>query len=137
LAASAGFEYKLQELKETGGKIEGTGPTVWAWNLVLEAQRDPTLKTRAPADLAAAIAILEKESRNIVQTESGAVQVVTPGFDVEKIFPGAGSVSSVPAGVRVVNGVTYTPATNDDGTPKTSNGQSVYTDPSGNMVVIE
>ena len=137
LATSAGFEYKLQQLKESGGKMDGTGPKVWAWNIILEAERDPTLKTRAPADYAAAVAILEKESRNIVQTEQGAVQVVVPGYDVGRIFPGAGSGSSVPAGVRVEEGVTYTPATNTDGTQKTSGGKTVYTDPGGNMVVLD
>ena len=133
LAASAGFDYKLQQLKESGGAMDGTGPKVWAWNIVLEAQRDPTLKTRAPADYAAAVAILEKESTNIVQTESGAVQVVTPGYNVDSMFPGSGSGSSdpAPAGVVVDDGVTYTLVMGADGKPKKSGGKPVYTNPQG------
>lgn len=137
LAASAGFEYKLQQLKESGGSMDGTGPKVWAWNIVLEAQRDPTLKTRAPADYAAAVAILEKDSTNIVQTESGAVQVVTPGYDVNKMFPGSGSGPSVSTGVRTENGVTYTPVINADGEQSKSGGKPVYTAPDGTIVVLD
>ena len=137
LAAQAGFDYQLQQLKETGGTIEGTGPAVWAWNFVLAAQKDPTLKTRAPDDYAAAVAILGKEQRSLVQTESGTLQVVTPGYDVETIFSGSGSTPSVSTGVRIENGVTYTPAVNLDGTPKTSDGKLVYTAPDGTMVVLD
>ena len=137
LAASAGFDYKLQQLKESGGSMDGTGPKVWAWNIVLEAQRDPTLKTRAPADYAAAVAILEKDSTNILQTETGAVVVKTPGYDVNKMFPGAGSGPSVSTGVRVDNGVTYTPVMNADGEQSTSGGKPVYTAPDGTIVVLD
>ena len=136
LAAEAGFEYKLKQLAESGGKMDGTGPKVWAWNVVLEAQEDPTYKTRDPSGYAAAVAILENTSTNILQTETGAVQIVTPGFDVNKIFPGAGSGSSASTGVRVEAGVTYTPVMNADGTPKTSGGKQVYTNPQGEEGVL-
>jgi len=114
LAAQAGFEYQLQQLKETGGRIKGTGKDVWAWNIILEAQHDPTLKTRAPADYAAAVAIVGKSKQ--IQTEEGVIEV--PGFNVDVIFP--------PKDVVVLDGVTYTPVPG-----KTVDGKQVYRNPNG------
>ena len=118
LAAQAGFEYQLQQLKETGGRIDGTGKDVWAWNIILEAQDNPQYKIDNAADYAAAVAIVSK-SKNI-QTEEGVLEI--PGFNVDEIF----KPTTQTPGVQVVNGVTYTPVPG-----KTVGGKQVYTDPNG------
>jgi len=119
LAAQAGFDYQLQQLKETGGRIDGTGKDVWAWNIILEAQDNPQYKIDNAADYAAAVAIVGKSKQ--IQTEEGVIEV--PGFDVDTIFTPSGPTTP---GVVVQNGVTYTPVPG-----KTVGGKQVYRDPNG------
>ena len=118
LAAQAGFDYQLQQLKETGGRIDGTGKDVWAWNIILEAQDNPQYKIDNPADYAAAVAIVGKAKQ--IQTEQGWVSI--PGFDVDQVF----TPTTQTASVRVVDGVTYTPVPG-----KTVDGEQVYVNPDG------
>ena len=119
LAAQAGFDYQLQQLKETGGRIDGTGKDVWAWNIILEAQDNPQYKIDNAADYAAAVAIVGKSKQ--IQTEEGVIEV--PGFNVDEIFTPSGPTTP---GVVVQNGVTYTPVPG-----KTVGGKQVYRDPNG------
>jgi hypothetical protein len=118
LAAQAGFEYQLQQLKETGGRIDGTGKDVWAWNIILEAQDNPQYKIDYPGDYAAAVAIVSQSKQ--IQTEEGVLEV--PGFNVDEIF----KPTTPTPGVRVEDGVTYTPVPG-----KTVGGKQVYVDPNG------
>jgi hypothetical protein len=119
LAAQAGFEYQLQQLKETGGRIKGTGKDVWAWNIILEAQDNPQYKKDNASDYAAAVAIVGESKQ--IQTEEGVIEV--PGFNVDVIFPPKGA--TLP-GVVVQGGVTYTPVPG-----KTVGGKQVYRNPNG------
>ena len=127
LAAQAGFDYKLQELKETGGKIDGTGPNVWAWNIILAAQDNPQYKIDNASDYAAAVAIVGKAKQ--IQTESGVIDV--PGYDVDTIFSPSPSAPAA-TGPRVESGITYTPVQG-----VTSGGKQVYVDPNGKRVVLD
>jgi len=120
IAAQAGFDYQLQQLKETGGRIDGTGKDVWAWNIILEAQDNPQYKIDNAADYAAAVAIVSKSKQ--IQTEEGVIEI--PGFNVDEIFKP--TTPTPTPGVQVVNGVTYTPVPG-----KTVGGKQVYVDPNG------
>ena len=121
LAAEAGLDFAVAALEKTG-EIEGTGDKVWALNLLRQAAKDPTVKTRMPSDYATAIMILERPTYQ--QTEQGTIQI--PGYDVSKVLGPQPAPGTTTPGVVVQNGVTYTPVPG-----KTVGGKQVYTDPTG------
>ena len=121
LAAEAGLDFAVAALEKTG-EIEGTGDKVWALNLLRQAAKDPTVKTRMPEDYATAIMILERPTYQ--QTEQGTIEI--PGYDVSKVLGPQPAPGTTTPGVVVQNGVTYTPVPG-----KTVGGKQVYTDPTG------
>jgi hypothetical protein len=85
---------------------------VWPLGLIYSAKID------YPGDYAAAVAIVSQSKQ--IQTEEGVLEV--PGFNVDEIF----KPTTPTPGVRVEDGVTYTPVPG-----KTVGGKQVYVDPNG------
>jgi hypothetical protein len=111
----ADFEFKIEQMKNTGGTFKSTTIEAQAWNFVLRAEEDPSLKETA--QYRAAVTILEKPRRNYQQTEAGTVMIEQPGYDLSKVIPKASvptdtSQTQVPAG--------YTP------TGRFKDGKMVY-----------
>tara|TARA_R110000822_G_scaffold5445_3_gene23268 strand:- start:172 stop:1086 length:915 start_codon:yes stop_codon:yes gene_type:complete len=80
----AQFKFDLQNLKEGGGSYKGTSTEATDLNIILEGERDPSLKNSPAYKLAKAR--LEEEKRTTVQTERGLEVIITPGLDIEALF---------------------------------------------------
>jgi|TARA_R110000824_G_scaffold390971_1_gene588501 hypothetical protein len=80
----ANFKYQLQALKETGGVFEGKNLEAQMFNLLLAAEKDPTIKLKPEYKLA--LKYVTEPRRTPVQTESGTQIIESPGLDVSDIF---------------------------------------------------
>ena len=80
----AKFKYDLQVLKETGGVFAGKSLEAQMFNILLEAEKNPSLKNTPEYKLA--LKFVQKPRMQTVQTEEGARVVQVPGITVEDIF---------------------------------------------------
>jgi len=80
----AKFKYDLQVLKETGGTFAGKSLEAQMFNILLEAEKNPSLKNTPEYKLA--LKFVQKPRMQTVQTEEGARVVQVPGITVEDIF---------------------------------------------------
>ena len=95
--ADAGFKLQLEQMKNTKGFFQGTGPESVALNTVLAAMKNPAI--RNTPEFQVARRFLMKPKTSVQSTEQGLVQVESPGFDVDSLFSEeAPSQQQVPAG---------------------------------------
>ena len=95
--ADAGFKLQLEQMKNTKEFFQGTGPESVALNTVLAAMKNPAI--RNTPEFRVARRVLMRPKTSVQSTEQGLVQVESPGFDVDSLFPEeAPSQRQVPAG---------------------------------------
>ena len=107
-------------LEGDGGLFGGNTVEANALNFILRAEQNPALKDTPEYKIAVAVA--SKPRTSLQSTETGVIEVETPGLDIEAILG-----TTVAPGEQVIDGVTYTLVPG-----KTVDGKQVYRDPDGN-----
>lgn len=83
----ADFDYRIEEMKRSGGLFDSKTVEAQAWNFILEAEKNPELKKTPQYRVARSV--LEKPRRSYQQTEQGTVMIEQPGYDVSRVLPEA------------------------------------------------
>lgn len=87
------YDLLLEDMKNRGGFFQGTNPVAQAFNYILLAEKDPSLKYKNGIngeykdEYRFAREYVQQPQVQYVQTETGVVPVTRPGFDLNKIFP--------------------------------------------------
>ena len=122
------IEMQFEAALEGQGSDFGSSTLGKALSFIVQAEKNPLLKSQP--EYAVAVAIAKQEKTSVIQTETGAQTVTIPGIDVDSIFEKKGVV--VPQQTIEQGGKTYTYTGRKDG-----KGGPIYTGPDGKEVVIE